>query len=82
MQLIRKELEVTFVPKTNLPSMQVRSCETILRSISLDAVSLLGVMESISSRNNTHGAWVWKDEHVKSFVGPATVFLLFLSETS
>ena len=45
-------------PKANLPSMQERSCETILRSMSLDAVSLLGVMESISSRNNTQGAWV------------------------
>ena len=45
-------------PKANLPSMQARSCETILRSMSLDAVSLLGVMESISSRNNTQGAWV------------------------
>ena len=44
--------------KANLPSMQERSCETILRSMSLDAVSLLGVMESISSRNNTQGAWV------------------------
>ena len=37
--------------------MQVKSCDTILRSMSLEAVSLLGVIESISSRNNTHGEW-------------------------
>ena len=40
--------------------MQVKSCDTILRSMSLEAVSLLGVIESISSRNNTHGEWAWE----------------------
>jgi hypothetical protein len=40
----------------NLPSIHVSSCATIRRSISLCAVSLLGVMASTSSRKRMHGA--------------------------
>jgi hypothetical protein len=40
-----------------LPSMQVRSWATILRSISFEATSLLGVIASISSMKTIHGAF-------------------------
>ena len=40
----------------NLPSMQVRNWATIRRSISLCALSLLGVIASISSMNRRQGA--------------------------
>lgn len=40
----------------SLPSIHVRSCATIRRSISRCAVSLLGVMASTSSRKRMHGA--------------------------
>jgi len=36
--------------------MQVRSWATILRSISFEAISLLGVIASISSIKRIHGA--------------------------
>ena len=40
----------------SLPSMQVKNWATIRRSISRCAVSRLGVMASISSMKNKHGA--------------------------
>lgn len=45
----------------NLPSIQDNNWETILLSISLEAVSLFGVMESISSINKIHGAAAWRN---------------------
>lgn len=39
--------------------MHVSNCATIRRSISRWAVSRLGVIASISSMNNRHGAWVY-----------------------
>jgi hypothetical protein len=40
-----------------MPSMRVSSCDTILRSTSPPALSLLGAIESISSMNIIEGAF-------------------------
>ena len=44
-----------------IPLKQLSNCDTILRSISLWAVSLLGQMASMSSKKSIQGALLWKN---------------------
>ena len=53
----KKTLSQSEFTVSNSPSMQVRSWATILRSISFEAISLLGVIASISSIKRIHGAF-------------------------